>query len=603
VPGYEILGELGRGGMGVVYQARQTALGRVVALKMILAGRLASAAEVQRFRAEAEAAARLDHPNLVPIYEVGEQDGQPFFSMKYVEGQSLAERLPRLAHDARAAAALVATLARAVHHAHQRGIIHRDIKPANVLIDRDGRPHVTDFGLAKRTDGPGQTQSGAIVGTPGYMAPEQASGHSGAVTTLADVYSLGAILYELLTARPPFQAETPLDTLLQVLEREPERPRNLNPRVDRDLEAICLKCLEKDPQHRYGSAEGLVADLEHWLAGEPIGARPPSLASLLRLWLRHNFRAAGWALVVGLGCGLLVGLVLWATAITDYLSHSAWAYDDLPSLKRPWLAVTWMRPSPGVTVVLLILATMATAMAGLLTVLLVRPKNRRADLTAGILAGLMQVVSFCGCGGGWTMLAGVAVPATYPDRQLLLRAVESPASGTSADPGRAQPPASSATDELLEKYPDLRQVPRDQWFRVLLAKLETDQIANLGSGILFLIFLSLAFVGPLCVGETLVAGRLLRRHGRARSAILPYCEMAVPAAFTFWYLQSFLIWICFAPPVEGKLQFLIRTLICALAPVPAVVSVWRQWPWPLRVLLHAGWILLILWLTRPLGSP
>ena len=201
------------------------------------------------------------------------------------------------------------------------------------------------------------------------------------------------------------------------------------------------------------------------------------------------------------------------------------------------------------------------------------------------------------------MLAGVSVPATYPDRQLLLRAVESPAAETTPEAGRAQPPGSSATDELLEKYPDLRQVPRDQWFRVLLAKLETDQIANLGSGILFLIFLSLGFVGPLCVGETLVAGSLVRRYGPTPSAILPYCEMAVPAAFTLWYVQSFLIWIAFAPPVEGKLPFLIRTLACALAPLPALVGVWREWPWLLRVLLHAGWIFVILSLTRPMGSP
>src|SRR5579864_1809356 len=265
---YELLEEIARGGMGVVFKARQVSLNRLVALKMILAGSFASSRDVQRFRSEAEAAANLDHPHIVPIYEVGEHEGQQYYAMKFVEGASLSGH-PR--GPARAEVAGLLDVARAVHYAHQRGILHRDLKPSNVLVDTAGTRYVTDFGLAKRLSDTGRSLSdtGAVLGTPRYMAPEQAAGRKD-LTVAADVYSLGVILYERLTGQVPFPGDNVLTILRRVREADPPRPSTLAPGLDRDLETVILKCLDKEPSRRYASAEALADDLSDWLSGRPI---------------------------------------------------------------------------------------------------------------------------------------------------------------------------------------------------------------------------------------------------------------------------------------------------------------------------------------------
>jgi eukaryotic-like serine/threonine-protein kinase len=327
---YELLAEIARGGMGIVYRARQVSLNRIVALKMILAGQFASSQDVDRFHKEAEAAANLDHPHIVPIYEVGEHEGQPYFSMKFIEGGTLAGR--PLPLPARQAAQIMVAASHAVHHAHQRGILHRDLKPGNILLDVSGQPFVTDFGLAKRVEAHDQhTRTGAIVGTPSYMPPEQARSEK-VLTTAADVYGLGAILYELLTGQPPFRADTPLDTVLQVLEREPERPGKLNLRIDSDLDTICLKCLDKDPAKRYDSAAALASDLEHWLAGEPISARPVGTPARLWRWCRRN---PGLAIASATAVAALMVAAAVSTVFAVYQTENAWQLaQDKEDLRR-----------------------------------------------------------------------------------------------------------------------------------------------------------------------------------------------------------------------------------------------------------------------------
>src|SRR5256885_3166925 len=286
---YELLDEVGRGGQGVVFRARQKSLNRTVALKVISLGQWASKAHLRGFRLDAEAAARWEPPGIVPIYEVGERDGSCYFSMKFVEGGQLDEVIHRTPMSIRQAAELIAKVARTVHYAHEHGILHRDIKPGNILLDAKGEPHLTDFGLARLVESESSvTHTLDVLGTPSYMAPEQAVGNNAAVSSVTDVYGLGAVLYQLLTGQAPFAGGATYETIRLLLDTDPRPPRLLNPKVDRDLSTICLKCLEKDPKRRYASALALAADLNRWLKYEPIQARHTGVFARGGKWVRRN---------------------------------------------------------------------------------------------------------------------------------------------------------------------------------------------------------------------------------------------------------------------------------------------------------------------------
>jgi tRNA A-37 threonylcarbamoyl transferase component Bud32 len=342
---YRLIEEVGRGGMGVVYRAEQISLGRQVAVKMILKDQLASESERQRFFAEARATARLQHTGIVPVYDVGEIDGRPYFAMQYIQGRTLQELINTHSIDERQSVRVVAMIAQAVDFAHQNGILHRDIKPSNILVDSNGIARLTDFGLAKHTDaGESLTRTGVVLGTPSYMSPEQASGRMGNISPASDVYSLGSVLYHALTGRPPFVGKTTMDMLLQVMEQDPPNPRLLNPKIDRDLEMVLVRCLQKPPDLRYPSAAKLASDLNAYLKDEPISARSGQFAQVVARWFRETHHAPvleNWGLL-----WMWHSLVLViASVLTELLQWSNAGVVSYPLLWTvglgAWAAVFW----------------------------------------------------------------------------------------------------------------------------------------------------------------------------------------------------------------------------------------------------------------------
>ncbi len=428
--------------MGIVYQARQRSLDRMVALKMVLRGESATPEDRARFRTEAQAAALLEHPNIVPVYDAGEHDGQAYFSMRLVEGQTLAALLAHGPLRPRDAARYLAAISRAVHYAHEHGILHRDLKPSNILLDPDDQPHVTDFGLAKRVSGEaavGRTATGAIVGTPAYVAPEQVSNRRGTPGPASDVYSLGVILYEMLTGRPPFQAPTPVDTLLLVLDQDPVPPRLLNPGVDADLEMICLKCIQKEPDLRYRSACALADDLQAYLDGEALSVRSGRLVSVFNRTFRETPHAVVmenfgllWmchSVLILLLCGLTTwlacrevenplaylllwggGLIVWAVVFWQLRKRAGPVLFIERQVAHVWGAA--IAATIGVFVIEYLLRLPVLALAPMLAVI--------AGVTFAVKAGMLSGVFYLSAAAEFLTAVPMALPPLYRKYGVLL---------------------------------------------------------------------------------------------------------------------------------------------------------------------------------------
>jgi Protein kinase domain len=579
---YELLGEIARGGMGIVFRARQVRLNRLVALKVVLSGSFAGEAEIRRFYQEAEVAAGLDHPGIVPVFEFGEHQVKPFFSMGLVEGRSLSQAISGGPLPPRQAAEIVLRVAEAVQYAHGRGVVHRDLKPANVLLDARGHPRVTDFGLAKRIVADDQlTATGQVLGTPSFMAPEQALG--AAVGPPADVYALGAILYALLTGRPPFQAANPIETLAQVVAEEPAPPRQLNREVGRDLEAICLKALEKAPKHRYASAADLAADLDRFLRGEPVAARTRVLPHGLRVWLRTRlkttFRLAAVASVTTLLLVYLMLAVPLRSAADGVLSVYARRFPDL----RPpvvIVALDWLVPSRlaagfegwAMLVALLLLVPLVSLVRGPCLARLARPSGHWDDLVAGLIAGsAASFVLLVLLVPTWMVMVGSVW--SLDDLTLL---------ADSTGEGVTVRGATRPADRFAERYPALRAADPRHRGRYVSYKIRADSFSGQVVGAILGLTIALGMGLGVGVAEALLAGPLLRRHGSIRRMFPAFAELMIPTLGLIYSLLASSTGQLLTDPAaadEARTFFLLCALVSLGFLAPALYMVYRRIAW------------------------
>lgn len=586
---YELIEEIARGGMGVVYRARQVSLNRTVALKMILTGQLASESDVRRFYQEAESAANLDHSGIVPIYDIGEHDGHHFFSMKFIEGGSLADALPTLRkEDPRKLIQLVADVARAVHHAHQRGILHRDLKPANILLDEDGQPLVTDLGLARQVESDSNiTNTGAVVGTPAYMPPEQAAA-SKEVTTAVDIYSLGAILYEALTGRPPHKADSPMQTLMLVMEGRVTPPREVDSKIHRSLDLVCMKCLATKPEERYSSAAALAEDLENWLEGKSVSVRPPSVGSTLANAVVTNFRSAFGAALTGIAAGLLLSFSLGhgftSAAFTNNSPTRIYAamMSEPPSGRQ---LVRIRESNDGAELAALIAVSgmlFCIAGVGILVTAVTRPKPGAAPLAMGVIAALMvAVTSFAGQLG--PLSVGLHIQSSLVPRLETLNEI---AVGTPEQ-------EAAARDRLAEEFPVLQEIAPEERANVLAYRMFYDSFFGSPFAI-YVAFLGVAFFSLPTIVATTFASKVLAEKGKLRSVIIPYVEFMWFICALAMCLVSFSIWNTGnrvwatneGPPLAGQAVTLLVLVTVSIVLYKRIV----RWKW--RLGFYATMVLL-----------
>lgn len=561
---YVIEGEIARGGMGVVYRARQVSLNRSVALKMMVGGTFVAPAAIQRFRYEAEAAASLDHPNIVPVYEVGEHEGMHYFSMKLIEGRgrtladyrlrpsptapntkamTKAKRPTRPGSAAlaqqRRLAEFMAQAARAVHFAHERGIIHRDIKPGNILVNESGAPQLTDFGLAKQLNGGENiTHSGDVVGTPAYMAPEQASGNARAATTLADVYGLGAVLYYLLADGPPFRAENTLDLLVKVANEAPVPPSQKNPEVDRDLEAICQKCLEKPPAQRYASAAALAQDLDHWRLGQPISVRPASLARQVWLWMRRHVHAALWVVLIACVCSFTGQCILAVAGMGSMLYNVRTTYEKMPSVTMPGLAYLPIQAvgnlifSPWLLLPTVCIGIATTVGMGMFAQLAARTRDVWSDLAVGLLTGIVAAVVAFASGIGPALVIAMVIVPRLSDLDLVHEGCFANSANLPAKEDTRK--RLSPQERLVQRYPDLATIAPNERGAILYTKGIADMVVGSFAAIWGGMALCLINYIPIAIQQVLTSGYLTRRYSRLRSVLFQYLEICAATAMLLW---------------------------------------------------------------------